>query len=86
MAGVFGGLNDAYSALGVRAGIVATLLAVLPEEQFRETMIHWEVDAITLTQLLHVAGVWTVPTLNGKAGSDAPASAEGTKELTGTNH
>ena len=59
MAGVFGGLNDAYSAQGVQAGIVATLLTALPEAQFREVMIRWEVDAIRLTQLLHIAGVWT---------------------------
>ena len=56
MAGVFGGLHEAHSAQGVQAGIVVTLLAVLPAEQFREVMIQWDVDAIRLTQLLHVAG------------------------------
>lgn len=67
MAGGFGGLSDAHAAQGVRAGIVATLLAVLPEEQFREVIIRWDVDAITLTQLLHVAGVWAVPDVNRAA-------------------
>lgn len=78
MAGVFGGLNEAYSAQGVQAGIVATLLAVLPEEQFREVMIRWEVDAIRLTQLLHVAGVWATPVAKGEAAGevelDGPAA------------
>lgn len=48
--------SSAASARGVQAGLVAALHAILPADQFRAVMIQWEVDAIKLSELLHIAG------------------------------
>lgn len=54
--GLMGTEQEAHTARGVQAGIVATLHAVLPAEQFRQVMIQWDIDAIRLSELLHIAG------------------------------
>ncbi len=48
--------DEARIAQGVQAGIITTLHALLAPAQFRAVLIQWEVDAIRLTELLHIAG------------------------------
>ncbi|HEV2691419.1 MAG TPA: hypothetical protein VG347_00835 [Verrucomicrobiae bacterium] len=56
MAGTFGGMEQT-EATAVMAGIVATLHTILSPEQFRGVMILWEVDAIKLSEYLHLAQI-----------------------------
>ncbi len=51
-----GTARENMQAHGVQAGIVATLHAILAPAQFRDVMIQWDVDAIKLSELLHLAG------------------------------
>jgi late competence protein required for DNA uptake (superfamily II DNA/RNA helicase) len=53
--------NQGGVAVAVQAGIVATLHAILTPKQFRDVMIQWEVDAIKLSELLHLAGASATP-------------------------
>jgi hypothetical protein len=56
VAAMLGEESEDVTARGVQAGIVATLHQILPPNQFRSVMVQWEVDAIKLSELLHVAG------------------------------
>ena len=57
MKGLLGELDEIREARGIQAGLVTTLHAILPPAQFRAVMIQWEVDAIKLSEFLHIAGV-----------------------------
>jgi|GEM_PF-3820961 len=57
MKGLLGELDEIREARGIQAGLVAALHAILPPAQFRAVMIQWEVDAIKLSEFLHLAGV-----------------------------
>ena len=56
MKGLLGELDEIREARGIQAGLVAALHAILPPAQFRAVMIQWEVDAIKLSEFLHLAG------------------------------
>lgn len=47
---------EQHAATNVIAGLVTTLHTILPPEQFRAVMVQWEVDAIQLSEYLHLAG------------------------------
>lgn len=58
---MLGESSETVTARGVQAGLVVALHAILPPAQFRAVMIQWEVDAIRLSELLHLAGASATP-------------------------
>ena len=57
VAAMLGNARVNLQSRGVQAGLVVALHAILPPAQFRAVIIQWEVDAIKLSEFLHLAGV-----------------------------
>jgi len=55
----FGGEDEARAANAVIAGIVIALNEIVPEKQFRQIMVQWEIDRIRLGQIFETAGLDT---------------------------
>ena len=56
MAGLLGDDREQVTGRAVLAGIVLTLVEILPMDQLQSVLLQWDIDAIQFAELLDLAG------------------------------